>query len=372
LVALCIGRASLLVLGIFLTLLSPGIRFLPGADAENCTFILGFKTIHDLLPAIVGVCADDEQHNPANGDALQHTANGLLVWRKVDNVAAFTDGYRTWLNGPQGLEERLNGQRFPWESNPASLPVVADAPVGTAQTVDAAFAPLARDLPSRTRVPVWLPARAPRAPAFGLRCPTSYALLTQQPKPPALAHGYLIAMYCWSRPVPPDDPSLYAAGSSPTESADLGYLSGSPVMPQLQFVDRQQLPGAVLSVVQLPSGLMIQRFTDPNGGESAAWASGAWQYAVIGSVAPANSSAPSRQQVDALLVRHATQLATLVQADPPVTRAVRGWVSSSYSTHDYLTVTWQTVQGFFYQVRWKDNPAAGIAMARTMVPLATP
>ncbi len=76
----------------------------------------------DLLPATIGACLDDEQHNPTNGDGLQHTSNGLLVWRKADNVTAFTDGYRTWVNGPRGVQERLNSQRFPWETNPSGLP----------------------------------------------------------------------------------------------------------------------------------------------------------------------------------------------------------------------------------------------------------
>ena len=54
-------------------------------------------------------------HAAANGDSLQHTTTGLLVWRKSDNWTAFTDGYRTWPNGPYGLQEHLNSQRFPWE-----------------------------------------------------------------------------------------------------------------------------------------------------------------------------------------------------------------------------------------------------------------
>ncbi len=37
------------------------------------------------------------------------------MWRKADNWTAFTDGYRTWINGPNGLEQRLNSERFPWE-----------------------------------------------------------------------------------------------------------------------------------------------------------------------------------------------------------------------------------------------------------------
>lgn len=76
--------------------------------------MLGFKTLHDLIPSVVGSCLADEQY-AANGDALQPTTNGLLVWRKADNHTALTDGYRTWVNGPMGLQERLNMQRFAWE-----------------------------------------------------------------------------------------------------------------------------------------------------------------------------------------------------------------------------------------------------------------
>jgi hypothetical protein len=78
--------------------------------------------LRDLLPNQVGGCLDSEGHNPANGDALQHTSGGLLVWRKADNWTAFTDGYHTWVNGPRGLQERLNSQRFQWEANPDGLP----------------------------------------------------------------------------------------------------------------------------------------------------------------------------------------------------------------------------------------------------------
>jgi hypothetical protein len=72
---------------------------------------------------------DNEAHNPANGDALQHTAGGLLVWRKSDNFTAFTDGFRTWINGPHGLAKRPNGARYSWEANPEGRPL-ADPPSG--------------------------------------------------------------------------------------------------------------------------------------------------------------------------------------------------------------------------------------------------
>ncbi len=95
----------------------------PPAPA-TCQFVLGFRTLHNLAPAQVGECLDNEQH-VSNGDALQHTTKGLLDWRAADNWTAFTDGYETWINGPTGLVHRLNTQRFSWEANPQHLPVVA-------------------------------------------------------------------------------------------------------------------------------------------------------------------------------------------------------------------------------------------------------
>ena len=97
-------------------------------SAPTCQFILGFKALHDLDPTDIGVCLDNQAF-AANGDAIQHTTDGLLVWRKADNWTAFTDGYRTWINGPNGLQERLNTQRFSWEANPDGLPL-ADAGTG--------------------------------------------------------------------------------------------------------------------------------------------------------------------------------------------------------------------------------------------------
>ncbi len=98
----------------------------PAAAATgSCQFRFGFKLLHDMASITVGNCLEDEGHNPQNGDGLQHTTNGLLVWRKADNWTAFTNGYWTWINGPNGLVQRLNTQRFPWEANPDGLPLVA-------------------------------------------------------------------------------------------------------------------------------------------------------------------------------------------------------------------------------------------------------
>ena len=93
------------------------------ALAGACQYILGFQTLHGLAAAAVGACVDNQAF-AANGDAQQTTTHGLMAWRKADNWTAFTNGYQTWVNGPAGLQERLNTQRFSFEANPAGLPIV--------------------------------------------------------------------------------------------------------------------------------------------------------------------------------------------------------------------------------------------------------
>ena len=114
-----------------LAALGPGRA--PAAHAHAhpaCGFVLGFAILRDRVPAAVGVCLEDQQTNVANGDAYQRTTGGMLVWRKADNWSAFTDGYRTWVNGPRGLEERLNTQRFVWEGDASAsgATLLVDAP----------------------------------------------------------------------------------------------------------------------------------------------------------------------------------------------------------------------------------------------------
>jgi hypothetical protein len=99
----------------------PGVA---AAAQTSCSFVLGFAALHDLLPDVVGDCVDNETHNPSNGDALQTTTRGLLVWRKSDNWTAFTDGTQSWVNGPLGLQQRSNDERLWWEANPDGLPIV--------------------------------------------------------------------------------------------------------------------------------------------------------------------------------------------------------------------------------------------------------
>lgn len=91
------------------------------AAVPDCRFVLGFAALWSLLgPERVGACVEDQRFVP-NGNAEQRTTNGLLVWRKIDNFTAFTDGYRSWVNGPDGLQTRFNTQRFAWEAESESI-----------------------------------------------------------------------------------------------------------------------------------------------------------------------------------------------------------------------------------------------------------
>jgi hypothetical protein len=112
--------------------LLPGVVPRPAAAQANCQFVLGFANIRQLIGAsIVGNCLENESFNQANGNAEQRTTGGMLVWRKSDNWTAFTNGFETWVNGPQGLQKRLNTQRFAWENDPA--PGTTQVPSGGPQ-----------------------------------------------------------------------------------------------------------------------------------------------------------------------------------------------------------------------------------------------
>lgn len=50
-------------------------------------FKLGFRVLADQIPQVVGQPLENE-HWGANGDSLQRTTTGLMVWRKADNVTS--------------------------------------------------------------------------------------------------------------------------------------------------------------------------------------------------------------------------------------------------------------------------------------------
>lgn len=115
------------LLAIALSLLLPLAATPAGAQASTCEFVLGFKSLHELDPADVGDCVDNQYLGTNQGDQWQHTTRGLMVWRKSDNWTAFTNGYLTWINGPMGLASRLNTNRFDWEHDQDTKPPAPQA-----------------------------------------------------------------------------------------------------------------------------------------------------------------------------------------------------------------------------------------------------
>jgi hypothetical protein len=99
----------------------------PTAAPEPCTFRLGFKTLHDLIPEQVGDCTGNE-HPDASGNTVQTTTRGLLIYRGDRGWTEFTNGERTWINGPCGLAERgSDEQPLPFErGEPCAPPEATD------------------------------------------------------------------------------------------------------------------------------------------------------------------------------------------------------------------------------------------------------
>ena len=71
----------------------------------------------------IGACTSAPATAP-NGDVVQPTTTGLIVVRVLDGHAAFTDGVRTWVDGPSGIQRRMNGDRFDWETASRAISTV--------------------------------------------------------------------------------------------------------------------------------------------------------------------------------------------------------------------------------------------------------
>lgn len=124
---------SLLVAGLVAAV--PGATPARAAAVYDCEYRGGFKTLHDLIPDIVGDCLENERHDPVTGDALQWTAHGILIWRKADNWTAFTDGPTTWVLGPEGVQSRPSAARFPWEAGAGGQRAAPEMPAVVQQAV---------------------------------------------------------------------------------------------------------------------------------------------------------------------------------------------------------------------------------------------
>jgi len=104
-------RVSKLALAVAL---AGALAFAGAAYAQEPQFSLGFQAFADMLPDIVGQPLEDASYD-AIGNATQPTTTGLLVWNKLDNTVAFTNGTQTWVLAPEGLLLRNNDERFQFE-----------------------------------------------------------------------------------------------------------------------------------------------------------------------------------------------------------------------------------------------------------------
>jgi hypothetical protein len=101
----------------FLALAVSCLALAPAVAAQSlppCTFSALFQPLQDSAPVEIGSCRG-AQLAESNGDALQVTTKGLLVWRKADNWMGFVGSSRTLVMTPDGLARRLNTDRFDWE-----------------------------------------------------------------------------------------------------------------------------------------------------------------------------------------------------------------------------------------------------------------
>lgn len=102
------------LLGLVYVVLAVSASVATGYAQAAPEFKLGFKTLAELIPEVVGQPVEPEQTSQEG--ATQRTTTGLMVWLRAQNVTSFTDGSRTWINGPFGLQSRGNDERFEWET----------------------------------------------------------------------------------------------------------------------------------------------------------------------------------------------------------------------------------------------------------------
>ena len=125
--------------------------------ADGCEIDPGFASVVVAVPELVGTCVAGARTNAATGELEQPVSGGLLVRMGDEGFAAFTDGYRTWVVGPNGLETRGNDERLGWEPPlPTAVPPRASAP--------AASPPRA---PLEPSPPAPAPVSPVRSPGFG-------------------------------------------------------------------------------------------------------------------------------------------------------------------------------------------------------------
>ncbi len=99
---------------------------IPSGLAAQCEIRPRFRVLAVALPELIGNCVASEALNGETGDIEQPVDGGVLVLRSADNTPVFTDGWESWVAGPNGIEKRLNSERLAWEPGEATVAAVAD------------------------------------------------------------------------------------------------------------------------------------------------------------------------------------------------------------------------------------------------------
>jgi len=73
------------------------------ATTQRVTFADEFASLSQAIGDTIGQPLECGHADPATGDVLQPTSTGLAIYRAGSHVAIFTDGYRHWALGRQGL-----------------------------------------------------------------------------------------------------------------------------------------------------------------------------------------------------------------------------------------------------------------------------
>jgi len=119
------GLVSILAMVPWLFAATPAIH----ADGLHCSINMGFANLTAMIPDQVGGCLTDP-YQISNGNTVQQTVGGLLSFNPSDSMPKFTDGTNTWVLGPDGVQERPNGQRFSYEAPDTQVAgvVITDQP----------------------------------------------------------------------------------------------------------------------------------------------------------------------------------------------------------------------------------------------------
>jgi hypothetical protein len=121
------------------------VELAPRLSAPACALLPQATGLErSLEQRIIGACIASPIL-ASNGDTIQPTTTGLIVVRRIDGRAAFTDGLRTWIDGPSGIRRRMNGDHFDWETATRDTrPVGATTSTNAGRTLDECIEPAVR------------------------------------------------------------------------------------------------------------------------------------------------------------------------------------------------------------------------------------